>query len=148
MMRSATAFLPPSMITFMNLDSSTLPNLGSGRISRLGTSRRRGIFYLYLASVGTVSGTARAIQDSHLLDPRRTPAFGVTTLDSAPRGEQHRMIQTDKSRAYLALGFFAPYLERACLRSFTPCKSSEPRTMWERTPGKSLTRPPRTSTTL
>src|SRR5256885_8781533 len=45
MMRSATAFLPPSMITFMNLDSSTLPNLGSGRISRLGTSRRRGIFY-------------------------------------------------------------------------------------------------------
>src|SRR5574343_368190 len=72
MMRSATAFLPPSMITFMNLDSSTLPNLGSGRISRLGTSRRRGIFYLYLASVGTVSGTARAIQDSHLLDPRRT----------------------------------------------------------------------------
>src|SRR5688572_15505252 len=48
MMRSATAFLPPSMMTFMNLDSSTLPNLGSGRISRLGTSRRRGIFHLLL----------------------------------------------------------------------------------------------------
>src|SRR6478672_2767496 len=57
MMRSATAFLPPSMITFMNLDSSTLPNLGSGRISRLGTSRRRGIFsplsLLQLASFQT-----------------------------------------------------------------------------------------------
>src|SRR5947209_4677730 len=42
-MRSAMAFLPPCMITFMNLASSTLPYLGSGRISRLGTSRRRGI---------------------------------------------------------------------------------------------------------
>ena len=28
------------------------------------------------------------------------------------------------------LGRLAPYLERDCLRSFTPCKSSEPRTMW------------------
>src|SRR3954467_5170649 len=46
MMRSATAFLPPCMMTFMNLASSTLPYLGSGRISRLGTSRRRGIFHL------------------------------------------------------------------------------------------------------
>src|SRR6187549_2850245 len=43
MMRSATAFLPDSMITFMNLERSTDPNLGSGRMSRLGTSRRRGM---------------------------------------------------------------------------------------------------------
>ena len=28
------------------------------------------------------------------------------------------------------LGRFAPYLERACLRSLTPCKSRAPRTMW------------------
>ncbi len=28
------------------------------------------------------------------------------------------------------LGRLAPYLERDCLRSLTPCKSSEPRTMW------------------
>src|SRR5437899_1419761 len=49
MMRSATAFLPDSMMTFMNLDRSTEPNFGSGRISRLGTSRRRGIsFFLWL----------------------------------------------------------------------------------------------------
>ena len=27
-------------------------------------------------------------------------------------------------------GRLAPYLERDCLRSFTPCRSSEPRTMW------------------
>src|SRR6218665_728790 len=43
MMRSATAFLPDSITTFMNFERSTLPNFGSGRISRLGTSRRRGI---------------------------------------------------------------------------------------------------------
>src|SRR4028119_708610 len=43
MMRSATAFLPDSMMTFMNLDRSIEPNFGSGRISRLGTSRRRGM---------------------------------------------------------------------------------------------------------
>src|SRR3569833_58539 len=41
------------MITFMNLASSTLPYLGSGRISRLGTSRRRGISITFqFASAG------------------------------------------------------------------------------------------------
>src|SRR6476620_12464326 len=81
MMRSATAFLPPSMITFMNLDSSTLPNLGSGRISRLGTSRRRGIFHLYLCfSWHLFRHRESQSLESHLLDPRRTPAFGATTL--------------------------------------------------------------------
>ena len=29
-----------------------------------------------------------------------------------------------------AFGRFAPYFERLCLRSVTPCVSSEPRTMW------------------
>lgn len=28
-----------------------------------------------------------------------------------------------------AFGFFAPYLERPCLRSFTPAKSKAPRTV-------------------
>src|ERR1022692_2544920 len=52
MMRSATAFLPDSMITFMNLDRSTEPNFGSGRMSRLGTSRRRGMsHFLWLQLV-------------------------------------------------------------------------------------------------
>src|SRR5262249_52651319 len=40
----------------------------------------------------------------------------------------------------------APYLDRACLRSATPSASSTPRMMWWRTPGRSRTRPPRTST--
>jgi hypothetical protein len=48
------------MITFMNFDNSTLPNLGSGRISRLGTSRRRGIFHLF-TSVDAFSGTEKTI---------------------------------------------------------------------------------------
>src|SRR6266480_5115908 len=42
-----------------------------------------------------------------------------------------------------ALGRLAPYLERDCLRSFTPAASSVPRMMWYRIPGRSLTRPPR-----
>src|ERR1700761_163827 len=46
MMRSATAFLPDSITTFMNFERSTEPNFGSGRISRLGTSRRRGMVFL------------------------------------------------------------------------------------------------------
>src|ERR1700712_3375790 len=59
MMRSATAFLPDSITTFMNFERSTDPNLGSGRISRLGTSRRRGMVFPSSASVG-----ARLLPDS------------------------------------------------------------------------------------
>src|ERR1043165_7067941 len=59
MMRSAMAFLPDSMITFMNLDRSTEPNFGSGRMSRLGTSRRRGIsLFLLLQLARTFSWCA------------------------------------------------------------------------------------------
>src|SRR5215217_3134401 len=43
MMFSATDFLPDSIRTLTNLATSVLPNFGSGRISRLGTSRRRGM---------------------------------------------------------------------------------------------------------
>src|SRR4030095_6042943 len=48
---------------------------------------------------------------------------------------------------YAALGFLAPYFERACLRSLTPAVTRLPRRMGYRTPGRSLTRPPRISTT-
>src|SRR5215218_8731015 len=44
-------------------------------------------------------------------------------------------------------GALVPYFDRACLRLSTPRASRVPRTMWYRTPGRSLTRPPRTSTT-
>src|SRR3954466_7022946 len=46
--------------------------------------------------------------------------------------------------SYLAL---TPYWERAFLRSETPAASNVPRTTLYRTPGRSLTRPPRTNTT-
>jgi hypothetical protein len=39
--RSATDFLPRSMIMFMNLASSTLLNLGSGRMLRVGAAALR-----------------------------------------------------------------------------------------------------------
>ena len=42
-MRSATDFLPAVMSTFMNFATSTEPNFGSARMSRFGTSLRRGI---------------------------------------------------------------------------------------------------------
>src|SRR5690606_26413929 len=44
-------------------------------------------------------------------------------------------------------GLFAPYFERPCFRSATPAQSGVPRTVWQRTPGRSFTRPPRISTT-
>src|SRR5450759_496759 len=48
---------------------------------------------------------------------------------------------------YLVAFPLAPYRERACLRSLTPEASSVPRITLYRTPVRSLTRPPRTSTT-
>src|SRR6266576_3187208 len=50
------------------------------------------------------------------------------------------------ARHYEAL-FFAPYFERPCLRSATPEASSAARITLYRKPGRSLTRPPRISTT-
>src|SRR5207247_2233546 len=58
---------------------------------------------------------------------------------------RHRPLDRLLAPAHVAaaLGRLAPYLERDCLRSFTPAASSVPRMMWYRTPGRSLTRPPR-----
>src|SRR5204862_1670458 len=78
----------------------------------------------------------RAIRTLHLLralGPACTPGLKPAVITGV---------------VYAFFGRLAPYLERDCLRSLTPCRSSEPRTMWYRTPGRSLTRPPRTSTTL
>src|SRR5574337_1945020 len=87
MMRSATAFLPPSMMTFMNLDSSTLPYLGSGRISRFGTSRRRGIsIHLSICfswhrtvSLHLLRMPRRFNGNLHLLDPPIGPLRSTPT---------------------------------------------------------------------
>src|SRR5919206_4770224 len=49
-MPSATDFLPSSITLFMNLERTTSPNFGSGRISRFSGRRRRaiGLFLLSL----------------------------------------------------------------------------------------------------
>src|SRR3954463_15029843 len=63
MMRSAMAFLPDSLMTFMNLDRSTEPNFGSGRMSRLGTSRRRGISLFLLLQLARALAVASGTPD-------------------------------------------------------------------------------------
>src|SRR5687768_4898639 len=62
-MRSATAFLPSSMMTLTNLVRSCELNLGSGRMSRLGTSRRRGTSHLSLQSLCGSMQTNRDLLD-------------------------------------------------------------------------------------
>src|SRR6056300_1106741 len=127
-MRSATAFLPPCMMTFINLARSTFPYLGSGRISRLGTSRRRGIFKplnCFSWLVALLHNRESYFQLSLTRPACNTQVWGHYAV-TARHAEQHLLIFEN----YFAFGFFAPYLERDCLRSLTPCKSSEPRTMW------------------
>src|SRR4029079_3391644 len=122
MMRSATAFLPDSMITFMNLDRSTEPNFGSGRMSRLGTSRRRGISHLSVSVGASVEPAPRrspgrkAARTCHLLGGTQAPPR------HAPR-RTGRGVGVSLGRPDQAFfGRFAPYLERDCLRSLTPCR--------------------------
>src|SRR6478672_6820486 len=56
-MPSATDFLPSSMTLFMNLERTTSPNFGSGRISRFSGRRRRDIGkFLSLQPVRNLSG--------------------------------------------------------------------------------------------
>ena len=45
-----------------------------------------------------------------------------------PAGKKSRRAVTHPPMDYF--GRLAPYFERDCLRSLTPCRSSEPRTMW------------------
>src|SRR5450830_99424 len=70
MMFSATDFLPDSIRTLTNLATSVLPNFGSGRISRLGTSRRRGISISFLSSVECLCDTRGGHHDLPLTRPR------------------------------------------------------------------------------
>ncbi|MBZ5782391.1 hypothetical protein, partial [Klebsiella aerogenes] len=63
----------------------TLPYFGSGRISRLGTSRRRGIFHLLFASVGIFFRHRKNHFGFHLLDPQRvTTLIRRATRETAP----------------------------------------------------------------
>src|SRR5450759_4975804 len=62
------------------------------------------------------------------------------------RIDDERPLRGGTLAGHYFFSIFAPYLLRACLRFLTPWVSSEPRTILYRTPGRSFTRPPRTST--
>src|SRR3954467_9747384 len=99
-MRSAIAFLPPCMMTFMNLASSTLPYLGSGRISRLGTSRRRGISHLLICfSLPFRAAGAWAPSGNPLTRPTGNMPASGHYADSACQGR----MSTDKLPGCLGL---------------------------------------------
>src|SRR5207342_2774030 len=66
---------------------------------------------------------------------------------SGTRGRPYLETMCGFSRSSDYLGRFAPYFDRPWRRSVTPDVSSVPRTVWYRTPGRSLTRPPRINTT-
>src|SRR5437868_14929758 len=98
-MRSATDFLPRVISTLTNLARSTLLNFGSGRISRLGTSLRRGILFLSsqlrrLRGFGAVLG-ARLLAVLHALRVERAAhdvvAHAGQILD-APAADQHHRV--------------------------------------------------------
>src|SRR6266849_1473405 len=85
---------------------------------------------------------AAAHDDVHELGDRLRLVDGVgrdDTLDWAAAARHQA--------AALLFSRLAPYLERAFLRFLVPAVSRVPRMMWYRTPGRSLTRPPRMSTT-
>src|ERR1700704_5199092 len=79
MMFSATDFLADSIRTFTNLATSTLPYFGSGRISRLGTSRRRGISIPFNLQLSTHAFYFCALPDGHHDHPLTRPT-GADTL--------------------------------------------------------------------
>ena len=59
----------------------------------------------------------------------RISRFG-TSLRRASESLRFAGIGFAPSLYFAALGRFAPYFERACLRSLTPAVSRLPRTMW------------------
>src|SRR5450830_218167 len=79
-------------------------------------------FFTSLLQLASLSDAAKTILVFTYSTQQR-----VTTLNHRATRETTPFFST-KRVAYLAFGFLAPYLERDCLRSFTPCKSSEPRT--------------------
>src|SRR4249920_610618 len=95
MMRSATDFLPRVISTLTNLATSTLLNFGSGRISRFGTSLRRGMVSARLRRFGAVLGAA-LLAVFHALRVERAAhdvvAHARQVLDAAAADQHHRVL--------------------------------------------------------
>src|SRR3954471_17713720 len=98
MMRSATDFLPRVISTLTNFASSTLWNFGSGRISRLGTSLRRGIASipsLCLGRLGAVLGAGLlAVLDALRVEraAHDVVAHARQVLDAAAADQHHGVL--------------------------------------------------------
>ncbi len=69
-----------------------------------------------------------AVAYSMALPAGIAPARPPTRGPRAPRLSVRRLAAPMNDQDFF--GRLAPYLERDCLRSLTPCRSSEPRTMW------------------
>src|SRR4249920_2244744 len=99
MMRSATDFLPRVISTLTNLATSTLWNFGSGRISRFGTSLRRGMVagFLSLCGLRRLGAVLRTtlLAVLHALGVERAAhdvvAHAGQVLD-APAADQHHRV--------------------------------------------------------
>src|SRR3954452_11525545 len=115
-MPSATDFLPSSMMLFMNFDSTTSPNFGSGRISRFSGRRRRDIYLILLlfSLVRNPSGAYFFTFPGEGRDPGYRPSPGLYA-GLRPLGH---------------FGRLAPYLKRLWRRSLTPWVSRTPRSTW------------------
>src|SRR5260221_307323 len=96
----ATDFLPRVISTLTNFARSTLPNFGSGRISRLGTSLRRGMlfFLLFLCGFRRLGAVFRAglLAVLHALRVERAAHDVVThagqVLDAPAANQHHRVL--------------------------------------------------------
>src|SRR6218665_2258646 len=112
-------FFPLRIRSFTNFVTRRSWNFGSGRILRLATTRRRGIFFYPLrpppAPRGVLGGASSWGGESG----------GPPGVRGKRSGE---CCEGDQLRAQL--GRLAPYLERLCLRPATPTESSVPRMMW------------------
>src|SRR5512135_2458009 len=99
-MLSATDFLPRVISTLTNFASSTFANFGSGRISRLGTSLRRGMRLASLRSgrLGHLGAVLRArlLAVLHALRIERAAhdvvAHARQVLDAAAADQHHRVL--------------------------------------------------------
>src|SRR6218665_1759812 len=112
-------FFPLRIRSFTNFVTRRSWNFGSGRILRLATTRRRGIFFYPLRPApmhpGVFVGASNCVGESGRLPRVRGKRSG-------------ECCEGDQLRAQL--GRLAPYLERLCLRPATPTESSVPRMMW------------------
>src|SRR5881394_316588 len=95
MMRSAVDFLPRVISTLTNFARSTLLNFGSGRISRFGTSLRRGMGLGQFRRLGAVLRTT-LLPVLHALRVQRTAhdviAHAWQVLHPAAANQHHRVL--------------------------------------------------------